>query len=99
MTPRLTLGYRSAVAVGDSVVARAGERVRGHEFHRTAVVPGHGAHGAWQWTPSGPEGFVTGRCLASYLHLHWAGSPELAERFVDACGPRRAEHGVRSESA
>ncbi|MGH3074678.1 MAG: cobyrinate a,c-diamide synthase, partial [Gaiellales bacterium] len=33
MTGRLTLGYREAVAVRDSPVARAGERVRGHEFH------------------------------------------------------------------
>lgn len=85
MTSRLTLGYRSAVAVGDSVVARAGERVRGHEFHRTAVTPGHGENAAWQWTADGPEGFVQGDVLASYLHLHWAGTPWFAHRFVAAC--------------
>ncbi|HEY7484627.1 MAG TPA: cobyrinate a,c-diamide synthase [Streptosporangiaceae bacterium] len=86
MTSRLTLGYRSAVAVSDSVVARAGERVRGHEFHRTAVTPGYGARPAWQWSPAGPEGFTTGYCLASYLHLHWAGNPQLATHFLEACG-------------
>ncbi len=42
MTDRLTLGYREAVAVGDSVLAAAGTRMRGHEFHRTAVDPGAG---------------------------------------------------------
>ena len=40
MTPRLTLGYRDAVAAGASVLAPAGTAVRGHEFHRTTVVPG-----------------------------------------------------------
>jgi cobyrinic acid a,c-diamide synthase len=85
MTPALTLGYRSAVAVSASVVARGGERVRGHEFHRTTVTPGHGTPAAWQWSTDGPEGFVLGNRLASYLHLHWARSPQMAERFVEAC--------------
>ncbi|MFI0355061.1 cobyrinate a,c-diamide synthase [Actinomadura sp. 9N407] len=82
MAPRLTLGYRSAVAVSDSIVARTGERVRGHEFHRTVTEPGHGDTAAWQWTTSGPQGFVQGRCVASYLHLHWAGEPAFAERLT-----------------
>ncbi|RJL22842.1 cobyrinate a,c-diamide synthase [Bailinhaonella thermotolerans] len=86
MTPRLTLGYREAVAVSDSVLARAGERYRGHEFHRTAVRPGHGETAAWQWSRDGKEGFVRGNVVASYLHLHWGGSPHMAERFVEACG-------------
>ena len=47
MTERLTLGYREAVAVGDSALAAAGTRVRGHEFHRTAVEPGAGSEPAW----------------------------------------------------
>ncbi|MFD0687742.1 cobyrinate a,c-diamide synthase [Actinomadura fibrosa] len=89
MAPRLTLGYRAAVAVADSVVARTGERVHGHEFHRTVTAPGHGTadgwQAAWQWSTSGPEGFVRGACVASYLHLHWAGSPGFAARMVQAC--------------
>jgi cobyrinic acid a,c-diamide synthase len=86
MTPRLTLGYRSAVAVSDSVVARTGERVRGHEFHRTVTDPRHGKTAAWQWSTSGPDGFVQGDCVASYLHLHWAGEPLFAERLVRRAG-------------
>ncbi|WP_123670881.1 cobyrinate a,c-diamide synthase [Actinocorallia herbida] len=85
MTPKLTLGYRRAVAVADSALTRVGERVRGHEFHRTAMTPPRGGTPAWQWTAEGPEGFVQGNVFASYLHLHWAGSPRIAERFVAAC--------------
>ncbi|GAB3965534.1 cobyrinate a,c-diamide synthase [Actinoallomurus acanthiterrae] len=85
MTSRLTLGYREAVAVADSPVTRTGERFRGHEFHRTAVVSGPGAEPAWRWPGSGPEGFAGRNRLASYLHLHWAGSPEMASRFAGAC--------------
>ena len=85
MTPRLTLGYRAAIAPADSVLAAAGTRVRGHEFHRTRTDPGAGATPTWQWSAAGPEGFVQGGVHASYLHLNWAGSPGLAERFVRVC--------------
>ncbi|WP_235928119.1 cobyrinate a,c-diamide synthase [Goekera deserti] len=87
MHPRLTLGYRSAVALSDSALAPAGTRVRGHEFHRTRTGPGAGATPAWQWNAEGPEGFVAGpqaNVHASYLHLNWAGSPAMAGRFVAA---------------
>jgi cobyrinic acid a,c-diamide synthase len=85
MTDRLTLGYREAVAVGDSVLAAAGTRVRGHEFHRTALDPGAGAAPAWGLVRPRRrvEGFVTGRVHASYLHVHWAAAPALARRFTE----------------
>jgi cobyrinic acid a,c-diamide synthase len=99
MSPRLTLGYREAVALSDSVLAPAGTRVRGHEFHRTVATPAAGPDPAWRWAGSGPEGFVSGGVHASYLHLNWAGSPELAARFVAACAARarsrEAEHAHR----
>jgi cobyrinic acid a,c-diamide synthase len=85
MSPGLTLGYRAAVALTDSVLAPAGTRVRGHEFHRTVVTPAAGAAPAWQWAGAAPEGFVSSGVHASYLHLNWAGSPAVAERFVAAC--------------
>jgi len=85
MTPKLTLGYRQAVAVTDSVLARAGEVVRGHEFHRTAAVPAAGDQPAWQVGPGAVEGHVAGSVVASYLHTHWAGHPAAAARFTAAC--------------
>ncbi|MGW6915066.1 cobyrinate a,c-diamide synthase [Kitasatospora sp. NPDC054939] len=87
MTERLTLGYREAVALHDSPLAPTGTRVRGHEFHRTVCEPGAGEPPAWGWRlPTGPhtEGFAAGNVHASYLHLHWAGSPQLAASFTAA---------------
>ncbi|MDQ0370800.1 cobyrinic acid a,c-diamide synthase [Catenuloplanes indicus] len=90
MTPSLTLGYRDAVALADSVITPAGTRVSGHEFHRTMVSPRSGlllaprADAAWAWRGAEPEGFVTENVHASYLHLHWAGQPEIASRLVAA---------------
>jgi len=87
MTGRLTLGYRDAVAVTDSVLAGAGTRMRGHEFHRTVVEPGAGAAPAWGLRAPARrvEGFVQGGVHASYLHTHWAYEPGVARRFVERC--------------
>jgi cobyrinic acid a,c-diamide synthase len=93
MTPKLTLGYRDAVAMTDSVLARAGDRVRGHEFHRTAATPPSGARAAWRFGSGGLEGHVTGSGVASYLHTHWAGHPAAASRFASACAAARPAVG------
>jgi cobyrinic acid a,c-diamide synthase len=91
MTNRLTLGYRRATALADSPLVRTGEQVKGHEFHRTAVVwdegviAGAGAP-AWTWTLADgtdtTEGWSSPNLHASYLHVHWAGHPEQAARLV-----------------
>lgn len=87
MSERLTLGYREAVAVSDSVLAAPGTRVRGHEFHRTVLEPGAGAEPAWglHQPERRVEGFVQQGVHASYLHTHWASAPGMARRFVERC--------------
>ncbi len=72
MTERLTLGYRTTSS-----------GVTGHEFHRTVVEPRAGGTPAWDLDDGDREGFVQGGVHASYLHVHWAGTPELAARLVD----------------
>ncbi|MET9534022.1 cobyrinate a,c-diamide synthase [Streptomyces sp. NPDC006649] len=87
MSERLTLGYRDAVAVSDSSLARAGTRLRAHEFHRTVLEPGAGAVPAWgvHQPERRVEGFVQQGVHASYLHTHWAAQPAVARRFLDRC--------------
>ncbi|WP_033292227.1 cobyrinate a,c-diamide synthase [Amycolatopsis jejuensis] len=82
MTRRGKLGYRKAVAVADNVLAVAGQRVTGHEFHRTEIAPAHGSSAAWGWDRT-LDGFASSSLHASYLHVHWAGYPELADRFAE----------------
>ena len=85
MTSRLTLGYRDALAPVESTLHSIGDRVTGHEFHRTAVTPRHGVQPAWRWRGAEPEGFVHGGVHASYLHTHPAGAPQAIRRFVERC--------------
>ena len=93
MTDRLNLGYREARALADSPLARVGANVRGHEFHYSAVEPGTGERPAWELAGRGWEGFVAGGVHASYLHTHWAATPELPRRLVRAARSA-AEVGV-----
>ncbi|WP_182346533.1 cobyrinate a,c-diamide synthase [Tomitella gaofuii] len=89
MAPRLTLGYRTAVAPADGLAGPAGTRVTGHEFHRTALDSALEPP-AWLLAGSGPgarprpDGWSSATLHASYLHTHWAGYPILAQRFADA---------------
>jgi cobyrinic acid a,c-diamide synthase len=75
MTGTLTLGYRDAVRPD-------GTAVRAHEFHRTSCTPAVGTPPAYTMADGSAEGFAPGRIHASYLHLHWAGSPQLARELV-----------------
>jgi cobyrinic acid a,c-diamide synthase len=90
MTKTLTLGYRTVVAHADSIAAAEGTVLIGHEFHRTTVDPRSGKRPAWQLEEDGSvEGFTSDHVLASYVHLHPAGAPELALRIVaKACSER-----------
>jgi cobyrinic acid a,c-diamide synthase len=82
MTARLSLGYRSAVTRVASPLGPAGTRLRGHEFHYSSITPAGDAlelHGAFG---EHVAGFATPALLASYVHVHLAGQPQLAEAFV-----------------
>jgi cobyrinic acid a,c-diamide synthase len=92
MSGRLTLGYRLGRAAHESWLFKAGEAIRGHEFH----------YSSWMDRPAGLpaalkladrdgvdadrlEGACDRNLWASYVHLHFDGHPELAGRFVAAC--------------
>lgn len=87
-TPSLTLGYRDAVAVAESSLHSVGDRVVGHEFHRTTVQFGHGRQPAWRYRGRGAtvieDGAVSAGVHAGYLHTHPAAHPQAVARFVAA---------------
>jgi cobyrinic acid a,c-diamide synthase len=100
MTDRLSLGYREARALDDSPLVAANTTVRGHEFHYSTVEPQAGASPdaspAWELSRRGMEGFILGSTHASYLHTHWATTPEIPLRFVRSAAPSRLHLEERS---
>ncbi len=97
--PRLSIGYRVATAVRDSFLLKAGEQVRGHEFHWSQLREGPSLdYVAYELESSSPtrqtaslrrlEGYARENVLASYVHIHFGSDPRLARRFVNACAQR-----------
>jgi cobyrinic acid a,c-diamide synthase len=91
MGERVVLGYREAVADAGAGPWQAGQQVRAHEFHASAVTPEAGRQAAWRLTGGRREGFVRARTHASYLHPHWAATPALARRLVALGASTRRE--------
>ncbi len=91
MTPTLTLGYRQATALTDTFLLKKGETVIGHEFHYSQITQVN-AEPLFKMTPYGQatasdqsEGWSRNNLQASYLHLHFAGKIQLAQRFLSNC--------------
>jgi len=85
-TPRLSLGYRTVRALEDGPLLLRGETVRGHEFHWSVLCEaGKGMNVYEVAETAGREGFRVGNTLASYIHLHMAAAPGMAQRFIESC--------------
>lgn len=87
-----TVGYVEAVAEADNVLCLAGQRLRGHEFHFSTFIPDDKVDGRWAFQLKKMRtgkvyygGYAWKNLVASYLHLHFLGSPQAARRFVDHC--------------
>lgn len=85
MRDRPVLGYREAEALADTPIARRGWTVRAHEFH-FSVAEGDAERPAYRRVGGAEtEGRIAGprgNVLASYLHVHFASDPRLAQRLV-----------------
>ncbi len=89
---RAALGYREIAATADSLLGPAGTVARGHEFHYSAIIPETAGALAPASVMSGrggplpaPGGYLSGRVLGGYVHLHFGSNPALAENIVAAC--------------
>ncbi len=85
-------GYVLAEAVADTHFFRAGDMLRGHEFHNTRVsmLDGRGARFAYRLQRGAGidgdhnDGLMVGNVLAAYTHLHALAAPRWAEGFLEA---------------
>lgn len=97
------VGYVEAELCHDTVLGPRGRKLHGHEFHFSSELPQKEVDEARAFTftrmRNGARyaaGYATETVLGSYLHLHFAGCPEAAEAFVEACRAgreRRMAHG------
>lgn len=92
MGARLTLGYRQVMTLQDSPLMTQGQRVWGHEFHRSHLTelpdqPLFQFSDSSQCRPgqAKQEGWRVHQVHASYVHLHWGSCPELPIRFLQTC--------------
>ncbi|MGF1587887.1 MAG: cobyrinate a,c-diamide synthase [Pleurocapsa sp.] len=90
MQAKLTLGYRQAIALQDSALISAQQRVTGHEFHRSQLIknsarPQWQLQGFHQSSPQLTEGWNINQLHASYLHLHWGETKSQPQRLIQSC--------------
>ena len=92
-----TVGYVEATALADNVLCKAGESLRGHEFHFSRMESADSPdekQPAFLMTKNrtGAQyraGFADQSLVASYLHIHFAGNLPAARRFVACCAEFR----------
>ena len=99
MTAKLQMvGYVEAELMADSVLGGKGEKIRGHEFHfsqeqalaeETAAFIFRKLRNNTKY----PAGRRFKNVLGSYLHLHFAGCPQAAVKFVSQCAAYRQKRG------
>ncbi len=94
---RKVLGYMEVTLQRDTLLGKAGTRLRGHEFHYSDLKNDPAGRNGWNAVysvkrPLGderpPEGYWRGRILASYIHLHLASRPESIDHFLNECRRR-----------
>jgi cobyrinic acid a,c-diamide synthase len=72
------------------LLADIGQTLRGHEFRYSTWECETPVSNAAAWAVQGARdptvtysaGYVSGNLLASYLHVHFGQSPDIANRFV-----------------
>ena len=98
---RKALGYREVELLENSIIGSTGAVARGHEFHYSEMdeMPPH-VERLYRVNRKGlvlhDEGFRYKNCLASYIHLHFGSSPEMADSFVRHC--RTYNEGISNEN-
>mgnify|MGYP003460523223 CR=1 FL=1 len=90
MGKRLTLGYRQLTALKDTLLLDAGDRVWGHEFHRSTLTnvptkPLFDLQGYESNLIFASEGWHQYQVQAAYTHLHFGSKSDLPKKFIHRC--------------
>jgi cobyrinic acid a,c-diamide synthase len=100
MTEKLQMvGYVEAELQKDSLLGKAGTKLKGHEFHFSKEhepIQQDKAPFIFRKLRNNseyPAGQQVKNVLGSYLHLHFAGCPEAAENFVRQCAAYKKKRG------
>ena len=84
-------GYVNLTARRDNLLCRAGETIRGHEFHRwDADDPGDGFTARRESGRSWNCAVVSPTLYAGFPHFHFCANPSFAENFYSACLAKKA---------
>jgi cobyrinic acid a,c-diamide synthase len=80
-------GYADVEFAHDCLLGKKGTQVRGHSFHCSRIGAHDSLHCVYRvhYSLSGrsePEGFVRGRTLGTYIHVHFRSNPSLASSFL-----------------
>ncbi|MHB9022704.1 MAG: cobyrinate a,c-diamide synthase [Armatimonadota bacterium] len=86
------MGYREGIFRQDCILGKAGDYVRGHEFHYSSCEPEDEAHAAYL-LDGRPEGYSVGNLFASYIHLHFTGCPQVAVNWLACCRQATQQRG------
>lgn len=87
-TKRAQLGYREITILCDTIIGRAGTRLRGHEFHWSHIVESlQEEHAPYQIEElnKAREGYATENILASYIHIPLAANPQAMRELIRRC--------------
>jgi cobyrinic acid a,c-diamide synthase len=82
------LGYVEVETQRRSILGGAGLRMRGHQFRYSTLEGSSGETYSVRRRRGGSthlEGYGAGSVLGSYVHVHWASNPLVAEGFVKSC--------------
>ena len=90
MGAKLTLGYRRAITLQPEGLIPQGQKMWGHEFHRSRLTqlspnPLFQIQGYLTQDPIQQEGWTRQNLHASYLHLHFGNHPQLVQKILQTC--------------
>ena len=96
------LAYVEAEVPEDALWLRAGQTLRGHEYHYStidAMPPSVARHLRLSANAARrAEGYAIGSTLAGYSHFHFCSSAEFAFEFVRACAAYRERMQVKEQA-